>query len=298
MPAPIDSFSTSKFLPSYAQGASVNGTPRVQNLLAPIVPVPEITGRYKKHTKEARTVLPNSLRDLGGKAVQLTLNATTDTYTCEVHALDCPVDGVWNGSWDWLLPDAVNFLADVEEQISERDTITKAIAAAGDGSSSLWNNVADPIKLIDAEILTLVLQAKSDVMGVIFGSTAWDIFKNNPTVQKRCPGDISYARFPNLFHTAAEFQTSYAFHDANPLGLSESAEFMFPASTVLIFARSRFPNRRDPSFMKTFSARPDQQEARIVPTTDGRGVIVTIDWSKDIKVTNDLGVTRINVVTS
>jgi hypothetical protein len=57
-------------------------------------PVATSTGRFKKYTEKHRFRIPNTLRALGGRATELRFEASDQTYNCEPHALDYPVDNL------------------------------------------------------------------------------------------------------------------------------------------------------------------------------------------------------------
>ncbi|MEP6667905.1 MAG: hypothetical protein ABJF10_02065 [Chthoniobacter sp.] len=288
----IAGFATNPFITEYSAGAIVNFTRRVAKVLAPIVSVPDLTAHYKIHSKDRRLILPDTVRQLGGKATNVSIEALDGQVTCQAHALDHVLSGAPVAIEYWLA-DAFDFLLGIASQVQEKETIDKAFAAAGAGSASVWGSGVDPVQAIDTQILALILQAKCDAVAVVFGTAAWDDFKNHPKVTARVKGDLSWQALPNLFHAGAEFLPSYAIYDAAPNAAVENVTWMFPADAVLIIASSSKPNRRDASFMKSFTRLTKGFD--FVPTKDDRDIIAKFDWFNDIKVTNSAGAIRLNV---
>ncbi|MDR3401827.1 MAG: hypothetical protein P4L99_04940 [Chthoniobacter sp.] len=288
----IAGFATNPFLTEYSQGAIVNFTRRVAKVLAPIVPVPDLTAHYKIHNKDRRLILPDTVRRIGGKATSVSIDVLDGTTTCQVHSLDYVLSGA-PVAIEYFLADAFDFLLGIASQVMEQETITKAFAAAGNGSASVWGSDVDPVKEIDDQILALILAAKCDAVAVIFGTGAWSLFKHHPLVLARIKGgDLSWQSMPNLFHAGAEFLPSYSLYDSAPNAAEEVIDWIFPADSVLIIASSPKPNRRDASFMKTFTKLSKGFD--FVPTKDGRDILTKFDWYNDIKVTNSAGVIRLN----
>lgn len=285
------------FLKDYATSAEVRFARSIQKLLAPTVEVGHVHGRFAKYTRDSRLTLPSTRRALNGLAVQLEIAAEDDLYTCEVHSLDVTIDTLQDSDFDWLVPDALDLLADVQAQALALETIGVAFEAAGAGAPISFAETDDPIKLIDDELLKLAKKARSESLAVAFGANAWHEFKHHPKVAERAGASIAWATHPNLFHTGAPFEANYSLIDQAELGAEEIIEFMFPADAILIFARSQNTTRRSPDFMKTFRKRDRSDPFRVREARDGRSIRVQNDWAVDLQVVNAPGVERFNVVT-
>ncbi len=294
----IATSSLDPFLVEYAAGARLRATKPIQSLLAPTVTVGSLLGRFKNYDKDARLCLPTTLRALNARAVRLEISNIDDEYACQINALDVPLDTCLADDLKWVAPDALDLLAEIEEQVLEYETIARAIAGAGAGSAMTWDASADPVKLIDEKLLLLAKAARSDGLGVAFGAQAWHVFKNHPKVIARGGASISWASHPNLFHAGARFETAYSLYDTAREGLAAVADFMFPESAILLVARSEKPSRRSPNFMTTFRLKNAACGLHITPSADGRVLLVRNDWAVDLKEVNTAGVARFNIAES
>src|SRR5579872_6481701 len=81
-------------LREYAQGAAQDAIQPVAEFLAPTVPVTTSVGYYKKYTEKNRFKIPQTLRAIGGRAVELSFDVADATFNCQPHALDFPVDNL------------------------------------------------------------------------------------------------------------------------------------------------------------------------------------------------------------
>jgi hypothetical protein len=147
-------------------------------------------------------------------------------------------------------------------------------------------------------------------VGVLFGATAWKIFKNQTKVRGRFvvgnggdhgagKGGLGLAvptehSAGQMFIGTPEVRTSYMIYDTAPEGKAESISFLLDTA-VLIFARKESPSRRDPSFMKTFRLMDRFMVPGSYMRDDGRVEVAKFDWSEDVKVTNSAACVRFNV---
>ncbi len=279
--------------------------------MAPTVEVATSTGRYKVYTEKNRFHIPETLRTLGGRASELRFEVTDSTYNCEPHALDYPVDNLEQLEAEGLenmLREGAVAVAEVAALAHEKSVIDAALAVVGAGTAKSWADAADPIADIDDAILTVIKAAKYGSLmgvGVLFGATAWKIFKNQAKVRGRfvvgngagkgslglaVPTEMSAGQ---MFIGTPEVRTSYMIYDANPEGKAESVSFLMDTA-VLIFARKDAPTRRDPSFMKTFRLMNRFMVPGSYVRDDGRVEVAKFDWSEDVKVTNSAACIRLN----
>jgi hypothetical protein len=210
-----------------------------------------------------------------------------------------------------MLREGATAVAEVAALSHEKAVIDAALAAVGAGTGKTWNDAADPISDVDDAILSVIKAAKyGSLMGVglLFGATAWKIFKNQAKVRGRFvvgngrgKSDLGLAvpteqSASQMFIGTPDVRTSYMIYDSAPEGKAAGIEFLLD-NTVLIFARKDAPSRRDPSFMKTFRLMNKFMVPGSYMRDDGRVEVAKFDWSEDVKVTNSAACVRLNVAT-
>ena len=306
----LSDISASPVLREFAQGAAQSAIMPVADFLAPTIEVPTSVGRYKKYTEKDRFRIPNTLRSIGGRATELRFEVSDETYNCEPHALDYPVDNLEkleSADLENALREGAVAVAEVAALAHEKSVIDAAVAAAGAGTGKVWNASADPVADIDAAIMDVIKAAKYGSLmgvGVLFGASAWCLFKNQEKVRGRFvvgngPKGKNLAvptesTAGSLFVGSPDVRTSYIVYDDSAPGVAEDIKFLLD-STVLIFARRPNPTRRDPSFMKTFRLMGKYMVPSSYMRDDGRVEVAKFDWSEDVRVTNSAAVKRLNV---
>jgi len=313
----LSDISASPTLREYAQGAAQDAIMPVADFLAPTVEVATSVGRFKQYTEKNRFRIPNTLRTLGGRASELRFEATDATFNCEPHALDYPVDNLEQLESDGLedmLREGVTAVAEMAALSHESTVISAALDSVGAGTDKTWSATADPVADIDDAILSVIKAAKYGSLmgvGVLFGATAWSIFKNQDKVRGRfvvgngsgkASGKLGLAvpteeSAGQMFIGTPNVKTSYMIYDTAPEGKDESISFLLD-STILIFARKAAPSRRDPSFMKTFRLMNKFMVPGSYMRDDGRVEVAKFDWSADVQGTNSQACVRLNVATS
>ncbi|HSA19785.1 MAG TPA: hypothetical protein P5327_15570, partial [Kiritimatiellia bacterium] len=258
--------------------------------------------------------IPDTLRALGGRATELKFEVSDDTYNCEPHALDYPVDNLEQLEADGImnmLREGAVAIAQVAALSHEKRVIDAALEAVGAGTSKTWDASSDPVSDVDTSILQVIKAcAFGSVMnvGVLFGATAWKIFKNAAAVRNRfvvgsggkagvglaVPSEQSANQ---LFIGTPEVRTSYMVYDTQPEGKAADYSFLLD-STVLVFTRMAQPSRLDPSFMKTFRLMNNYMVPSSYVRDDGRVEVAKFDWSEDVKVTNTAAAARLNISAS
>jgi len=298
-------------LREYSQGAAQRAVQPVADFIAPAVSVGAAIGRYKVFTNKSRFRIPETRRSVGGRAVVLDFDATDGTYNCEPHALDCPVDVVAEGSQEDIqaaLQEAADTVAEVGALAHEKQVVDAALTALGAGTNVTFGANDDPIDIIDGYILNVLKAAKYGSLmsvGALFGATAWKRFKNNPAVRNKfvvgssAKAGVGFAvptldMIGQLFLGNPEVRASFMVYDAAAEGLDESVSFILDNS-LLLFARSPNPTRRDPSFMKTFRMRNRWMVPGTYMRDDGRVEMAKFDWSEDVQTTNSTAGIRLNI---
>jgi hypothetical protein len=304
----LSEISSSPVLKEFAQGAAQSNIMPVADFLAPTVEVPTSVGRFKKYTEKNRFRIPQTLRAIGGRAAELSFDVSDESYNCNPHALDYPVDNLERleaGELEDMLREGALSCAEVAALAHEKAVIDAALAAVGAGTAKTWNSSADPVSDLDDAILTVIKAAKYGSLmgvGVLFGTSAWKIFKNSAAVRGRMisGGSKESLAVPsestarNLLIGNPDVRTSYMVYDDAPEGKAEDVKFLLDTA-ILIFARRANPTRRDPSFMKTFRLAGQYMVPGSYLREDGRVEVAKFDWSEDVRVTNASAAVRLNI---
>ena len=313
----LESITKTDTLVEFAQGAAQEAIQPIADFLAPTVPVSRTNGRFKIYTEKHRFRIPDTLRAIGGRATELRFDATDGYYNCEPHALDYPVDNLEQleaSGLEDMLREGVTAVAEVAALSHEAAVIRAALEAVGGGAGKVWNSAADPVADIDAAILAVIKAAKYGSLmgvGVLFGATAWSVFKNQEKVRGRfvvgngsgkSTGGLGLAvpteaSSSQMFIGTPTVKTSYMIYDTAPEGLDEKISFLLD-STILVFARKEAPSRRDPSFMKTFRLMNRFMVPGSYMRDDGRVEVAKFDWSEDVQVANSTACVRMNISAS
>jgi hypothetical protein len=304
----LSDISASPVLKQFAQGAAQSNIMPVADFLAPTVEVPTSVGRFKKYTEKHRFRIPQTLRAIGGRAAELSFDVTDESYNCNPHALDYPVDNLERleaGELEDCLSEGAVACAEVAALAHEKSVIDAALAAVGAGTGKTWNSSADPVSDLDDAILSVIKAAKYGSLmgvGVLFGTTAWKIFKNAEKVRGRIVTGLGKGGLAvptesvagNLLIGSPDVRTSYMVYDDAPEGKAEDVKFLLDTA-ILIFARRANPTRRDPSFMKTFRLAGQYMVPGSYVREDGRVEVAKFDWSEDVRVTNAAAAVRLNI---
>ena len=304
----LSEISSSPVLKQFAQGAAQSNIMPVADFLAPTVEVPTSVGRFKKYTEKNRFRIPQTLRAIGGRAAELAFEVSDESYNCNPHALDYPVDNLERleaGELEDCLREGAVACAEVAALAHEKAVIDAALSAVGAGTAKTWNSSADPVADLDDAILSVIKTAKYGSLmgvGVLFGATAWKIFKNAEKVRSRFVAGGGKTTFAvpteatagGLLIGSPDVRTSYMVYDTAPEGKPESVDFLLD-SAVLVFARRANPTRRDPSFMKTFRLAGQYMVPGSYIREDGRVEVAKFDWSEDVRITNASAAVRLNI---
>lgn len=291
----------------YAQGVAASTITPVGGFLAPTVNVAAAIGRYKSYTEKNRFRLPNTIRPAQGKAVRIGWDATDNNYNCTPNAVDIAFDEQEIAESAEAGENAMKEAADMASQIGtlshERDTITLALTTLGVGTDV--NVLAtDPVNAIDEQLDAIALAAAGGSitnLRLLFGPTAWRLFKNSTYVRSRFVAagskaipNVTQEEARNLFTGNPEIMVARAATDSTAEGLTSSLAYLL-TSAVIVFAAATSPTRRDPSFMKTMRLAGRWLGPRTYTTEDGRSEVAGFDWSHDVVVTNSAAGVRLNL---
>jgi hypothetical protein len=198
--------------------------------------------------------------------------------------------------------EAADLAAEIGTLSHERDVINRALASLGAGTDV---NVAsvDPVNSVDQYIDQIGLAAAGgSIMNtrLLFGPTAWRLFKNSTFVRSRfvtagskAIPNVTQAEASTLFTGNPEIMVARAATDTTPEGQATSMSYLLDSS-VIVFMSSPNPTRRDPSFMKTFRLAGAWLGPRTYTSEDGRSEVAAFDWSHDVKITNTSAAVRLN----
>ena len=312
----LSQVSSTPVLAEYAQGLAQSAAQPVADFLAPTVPVATSVGRFKSYTEKDRFRIPVTLRSIGGRATELGFSVTDKTYNCQPHALDYPIDRLEQMESEQLensLREGARMISEVAALAHEQQVISTALNQLGAGSNVNWSGQSgtpsDPVNDIDAQILSVIKNAaygSAMGTGVLFGATAWKNFKNNVNVRNKfvvgqgAKGGSAGLAIPteelvgSLLVGNPECRVSYMVYDTAPEGKTQTMSFLLDNS-VVIFARRETPDRRDPSFMKTFRLAGQFMVPGAYVRDDNRVEVAKFDWSEDVQITNSNAATLLTV---
>lgn len=310
--------STSPLLTQFAITASQKAIRPVGAFLFPLCEVPDLTFRYKVYTDKNRYKVPSTRRDPGGKATRIGFSADDATTTLEPNALDFPipnVDGLSQEGLSYSIMEAQSTLADVSALALEQEQIQLGITALTSGvdtfnyATTTNDPIGDAAHGLDYWILEVAKAAKNGApVKVLFGTTAFRLFRNNPLVRGRIVvGGGRTAQSASVGSTALsiedvggllinnpQVQLSMMVIDSAAPGQSESIDFLL-TDKVIIFAGNDTPNRMDPSFGKTFARMGGFFKPGSYVTEDQRDEVLKMDWTTLPKVTNTVAAKMIKM---
>jgi len=292
---------------AYAQGAAMRNIQPVASFIAPPVEVATSVGRFKQYTEKSRFRIPETARAVGGNATRLGYTASDATYNCGAHALDFPVDKLEQleaSELENMLMEAADEIAAVAGLAHEKKVVDLALATVGAGTTLSVGSSDDVIDQLDQKILAVIKAAKYGSLmgiGVLMGANFWRQAKNHASVRSRyvSGGKSQFAvpdlnDFGSLLISKPDVRLSMMVYDDAVEGKAEDIQFVLDTA-CLIFARMETPNRRDPSFMKTFRLRGQWMVPGAYETEDGRSDVAKMDWSEDVQATNSAAAARLNV---
>ena len=238
----LSDLSTSPMMREYALGAAQTAIQPVADFLAPTVNVSTMIGRYKSYTEKNRFHLPKTLRGMGGRATELSFDVTDNTYNCSPHALDFPVDRLEEleeSAMESALQEGAALIAEVAGLAHEKTVIDFAVANTT-STSLTWSltsgSGSDPVNDLDTAILSVIKAAKyGSIMGVgvLFGATAFRLFKNNPNIRSRfvtagvkAIPNVTPDQASTLLLGTPEIRVSYMVTDLADEGVTANVQFL------------------------------------------------------------------------
>lgn len=295
MSVSLSTLSGRPLLRDYAQGAAQSAMSKVADFIAPTVNVSKHSGKYTSYDEESRFKIPDTLRGLGGNATQLVFSRDDENYDCAPHALDTPLDNIEidEAEGENLIKEAADDAAFLGALSHEKRVIDLSVANAGAATGGTWSSDSnDPVAEMNTAIAEVILASGgSDMMevGMVWSPDAVRAFFKNAKTKGYFPGKQEIAptmeNITKLLMGNVQHKISWMAADTAAAGKASTLAFLM-SSKVLVFARNANPTRRDPSFMKTFRPRGRWMVPGTYDKTDGRGQVVKMDWSCDVKATN------------
>ncbi len=301
----IAQLATSPLLTQFAIAASQSAIRPVGSFLFPLCEVPDLNFRYKIYSEKHRYAIPNSKRDLGGKATRIGFTADDGTATLEPNALDFPIPNAAALSAEGLqyaIMEGQGILADSSALALEYEQIQLAVTTLTAGAVTLdySDDTKDPIGEatygLDKVILDVAKAAKNGApVKVLFGTSAFRLFRNNAKIKNRfvvgagrnAVGTVSptIEDVSGLLINNPKVQLSMMVVDTSAPGVDESMSFLLD-DKVIVFASNDTPNRVDASFGKTFARMGGFFSPGSYVTEDQRDEVLKMDWTTLPKVTN------------
>lgn len=317
MPTPNSAAGTAALntqLTSYAQGLwnDASSVVAMAERLAPTVSVPTSNGQFKKFDDKNSFMPESTARTLGGDPKVVAFSATDDTYSCKPQALEVRVDkeednqaGANQDALASELLDQGKIKAVVNKTALSHavDVATFVIAnTAGVANRGNFSNAdIDPIDQIDEMIDSLALAVGSTQnLKLTFDLTTWRTIRNHPKVKARITGvqasAITQQQLIDMLCLPVDVMVGNIVYDAAALAQAANKKRILQG---VLFAHYSVPNPTayDPSAFKCFTVGPGSYIAGVrtyqAPNGLYRGHL--LDWSRDIKKTSALSISRYDI---
>jgi hypothetical protein len=308
------------FLSTFAIDRSQKALKPSGMFIAPQCTVADVNFHFKTYDSIQRFTIPNTQRQVGGRATRLSFGGI-DTYQQLVpNALDLPIpaiQGLSKEALSYQMQEGMGIIADTSALALEYQQISTAIAGAATNFTLDWtassagvstnDPINDPTNGLDQAIRTVMLAAPGTEVRILFGVDAMLDFRRNTNVTKKFVVGASdgsnvglvsprITDVGDLLFNNPKVQISNMVRNAQPLGtiavnsgstpgMSASLSFLL-GHTVIVFASNATPNRMDPSFMKTFTPIDGFFKPGTYMSEDQRDEIAKIDWIVLPLVTN------------
>ena len=308
----LESVGISENIREFAHGAAQDAISPVADFLAPTLNVSQPVGRYKRYDEKSRFHIPKTLRGMEGRATEIRFDAKDETYRCDFHAIDAPIDAIQQDAADEdALMENAEICAEVAALSHEQRVINAALTATGAGTDvDMADASINIIDYLDQQIIEVSKASKMGSLlslGILIGPEAYRRFKNHPNVQSKFRAGSSGGKgtrgvqtinpslddLSSLLMGNPEIRTTFNVEDVNGPGEDEDIQFLV-SDAVIIFLRKVNPTRRDSSFMKTARLRGQWMVPGTYMRDDGRVRVAKMDWSEDVLTTNTKAAKRLN----
>jgi len=304
-------------LTAYAQGLwnDLSDVVKLAERLAPTTPVPGASGQYKKFDDKNSFKPEKTARALGGDPTLIGFSASDDTYNCKPQALEVRVDKIedqqagseGNPVAAQLLDEGKIRALLNKTALSHVLDVTNYVLANVSATAQLgvWSNTdIDPIDQLDQEILALALNCGSTSnIKLTMDVSAWNALRNHPKVKARAVfgaastiGSITIAQLAAALVVPVDIMVANIVYDTAALGQASNKTRLM-SGIVLIHYSIPGATLYDPSAFKCFTVGGGSPIGNVMtytaPNQLWRGHL--LDWSRDIKLTSNLSIRRLNI---
>ena len=292
---PATAATTNRTLTNYAQGFAQDAASALAEFIAPTVPTGIAHGQFKKFSDKNDFQVYDTSRALGGARKRIEFGASDPYFNCTPQGLEATIDdherrlagdNVLNLQQAKLRTLISSATASHEKKVFD---LVKAGKAAT-GAVGVWSNASnDPVEEIDAQI-----QAIADAIGrmpnrIVFGLSAWNVFRNHAKVIARQPGATLIGLTTDgaakmMLNPGLEIRVGVISADSAKFGAAKAATNIVGGEVFIFFASSA-PTQYDPSFAKTFAVDASMVGAvREYRDENAVSDVYALDWTEDIQV--------------
>src|ERR1041385_3062447 len=295
-------------LTNYAQGLAQDVASKLSEFLAPSVDTGGSSiGAFKKYSEKNQFQVFDTARALGGGFKRIPFLTTDGTYNCLPQGLEITVDDAEReaaGAQDPIRLDESKVKTLVTSAaIGHEDKVLGILNAALSAVSGkgVWSDTdVDPVKELDEQIESIVIETGRMPNRMALGIGAWRVLKNHPKVLARQPGSVNQGvtmqQFASmLLNPGVDIRVGILSKDTTKFGAAKSAVNIVGARLYLFYAESN-PTVYDPSFAKTFTTRMGGVDT-VETYRDETSVsdIHRVKWSEDIQVCTSPSARRIDL---
>lgn len=293
---PASAATINRTLSNYAQGFAQDASSALAEFIAPTVPTGIAHGQFKKYSDKNDFQVYDTSRALGGARKRIEFGASDPYFNCAPQGLEAAIDdherklagddGILNLQQAKLRTLISSATISHEKKVFD---LVKAGKAAT-GSIGVWSSASnDPVTEIDSQIEAIANEIGRMPNRIVFGLSAWNVFRNHAKVIARQPGaeliGLTYGQGAKMMlNPAIEIRVGVISADAAKFGAAKSAGNIV-GGEVFIFFASDAPTQYDPSFAKTFAVEASMVGAVKEYREEGSASdVLAMDWTEDIQV--------------
>ncbi len=287
----VDLLSQKQDFQDFCMEAFSRASNPVLDLIAPQVDVAVTSGKCKVYGDQDPLFLPDTERPTGESASRIDSADLRDMYRCLPNGLEASVDLGTCNERELEMICRQNILMIASLSSASRTIKALALAKAAKASANIsFADADDPVELMDVQIEAVLKAGQTGMCGIVFGATAWKLFKNHPKVAERVDSAaLKWELRPTLFTGNARYIPCF---EIDP----DTSDFVLQ-SEVLIFCRTDVPTNVSRDFMKRFTNIGLLNGIKAYPSDDGRQLNTAIDWQEEIKVSNSNGIAHLTATT-
>jgi hypothetical protein len=292
-------------LNQFAKGLFQETASPLADFLAPVVPTGAASFSVIDYAKRSGFQVPSAKRAIGGDSTAVMTDGERVNISLSPYALHDIVDNheldlATTGEGSRILREArIRNL--VSQAGNSRLNETLAVLRAGvSATASVWSTSADPVELIDAQMLAIADKLGMVPNRVVFNLGAWVIFKNHSKVIARYPGankvNPSIDDVGSLFiNPNAVCRVATTVNDAKLNATSSKSRAL--ATEVWVYFAEENANQFDASAFKTFRVQLNPFGGVRVSQKDF-GEKMIVEWTEAAYVNNAEAAARLTVTAS